>query len=48
MADLQQDFNSLKKGIFAFVRKQFKQKKKIKVKKGHMTQYMGGYLKKEK
>jgi len=47
MADLQANFNSLTKGLFAFVRKQFK-RKKVKVKKGHMTQYMGGHLKKEK
>lgn len=47
MADLQADLKGIKKDIFSFARRIFGQRKKIKVPKGHMTKYMGGYLKKK-
>ncbi len=50
MPDLMESLRGLKRDAFSFAKRVYKKNKKptVKVPKGHMTKYMGGYLKKGK
>ncbi len=49
MEDLMGALRGLKRDAFSFAKRVYKKNKKtVKVPKGHMTKYMGGYLKKGK
>ena len=49
MPSLMDTFRGLRNDAFSFAKRVYKKNKKtVKVPKGHMTKYMGGYLKKGK